>query len=135
MAYLSVCHQAFLQLKCTEGRKEVDNLNDINRVNEALDLSLDLDIAGGGHASCCPCHSLLCVCMQTTSLGVPFFVSQERPSLRATQAQTQQEQQSPTGLATSGSSSQPIKASAEERPSSHHGLALTSPFYKRELPH
>lgn len=93
MAYLSVCHQAFLQLKCTEGRKEVDNLNDINRVNEALDLSLDLDIAGGGHASCCPCHSLLCVCMQTTSLGVPFFVSQERPSLRATQAQTQQEQQ------------------------------------------
>lgn len=41
MAYLSVCHQAFLQLKCTEGRKEVDDLNGINGVNEALDLSLD----------------------------------------------------------------------------------------------
>lgn len=29
------------QLKCTEGRKEVDDLNGINGVNEALRLSLD----------------------------------------------------------------------------------------------
>ena len=79
------------------------------------------------------------VCRQIKSLRVSFLtLSQEKPSLRATPAQIQQEQHTLahplTGLVTLGCSGQPIQLwpDGDQFPSRS---GSTFPFYKMGLPH